>query len=93
MAKFRVGDCVEAVKDHISDSRSILKGDIGTVCCADDIDVGVEWEKKIDAGHSCSGHCKYGYGWYVYPREIILHEDETEDIDEDSFIAIAFRKE
>ena len=51
--------------------------------------IGVDWEFNV-GGHSCSGHCQNGYGWYVATREIKLSDADV-DIDEDSFLQIIRR--
>lgn len=88
--RFKVGDRVEAIVDHPSRSAYIYAGDSGTVReVYDSIDAGVEWDNKFPDGHSCSGHCKEGYGWYVRQREIRPEARISCDIDETSFLTIA----
>lgn len=85
--EFQVGDRVVAVIDFPQDNCSIQNGEDGVVCDIDeDGMIGVDWEFDV-IGHSCSGHCKKGYGWYVYPSEIKLFDADV-DVDEDSFLQI-----
>lgn len=73
--KFRVGDRVEAVEDHIQFNERILKGYVGTICNFRGRSIGVVWDKGI-GGHDCDGNCKKGHGWYVDPECIKPHKDD-----------------
>lgn len=91
MGKFHIGDRVEAITERTVISDEYIKiGDIGTVVHIDaDGDIGVSWDNLHRGGHTCDRHCKNGTGWYVMPKHIRLHEEDTMiDIDEDSFLKI-----
>lgn len=90
--RFQLGDRVEAIVDHPSRNNYIGIGDAGTVCDLPPLvnRVGVKWDNAFPNGHVCSGHCKDGYGWYVGVEEVMLHDEMQDDIDEDSFMMIAF---
>lgn len=51
--------------------------------------IGVRWDKNVQ-GHSCGGHCEFGHGWNVWPRDLVLidEEDTDCDIDEDTYLSI-----
>lgn len=84
MVDFAIGNRVEAITRL---SQYISPGDTGTVCEIYDYqNVGVEWDMYIPNGHSCGRNCKSGYGWYALKKHIKLLEEETEDIDETSFL-------
>lgn len=89
---FKIGDIVEVITDHISGTGYIVRGDTGTVCdFSNSYYPGVRWDKKFPEGHDCRGHCDKGHGRYVFPREITLREDaseDVEDINEDSFLQL-----
>lgn len=93
MSQFHVGDIVQAITDYPESNKSILAGDIGTVCDTEQHPglppIGVFWENKVKSGHDCRGHCDCGYGWYVQEYEIELFEAGKDSVvDTDSFLAI-----
>lgn len=62
--KFQPGDRVVAVETF----DEIKVGDTGTFVHEDKDswpELGVRWDKDLEDGHDCAGHCEYGYGWYV----------------------------
>ena len=74
--KFKVGDRVKCIRNTWSIP---ILNEYGTVCnIIEDFFgsyvVGINFDKYID-GHSCSGHCKDGYGWNLEPSEIKLVEE------------------
>lgn len=91
MARYQIGDRVEAIVNNPDESDYIMVGDTGTVCDIDGDHVGVDWDNELGEGHDCSGNCEYGHGWYVHTRYIRPYEDDVEDIDENSFLGVALR--
>lgn len=94
MARYQIGDRVEAIVNRPDRNYNIMIGDTGTVCDLDDLEedrVGVDWDNKLEEGHDCSGNCEYGHGWYVNVKYIRPYEDDVEDIDENSFLGVALR--
>lgn len=85
---FSVGDRVQAMIGSPSYNFLIHRGDQGTVCCAGDTIIGVEWDKDV-RGHDCDGFCKQGFEWKVRAEEVCLAEKEADfDIEEDAFMGI-----
>lgn len=78
---FMLGDRVVLIEEQ-ADNDILHIGTVGTVCNTDRTRyVGVVWDDYID-GHSCSGHCEKGHGWYVRRSEIELC-NTNDDINED----------
>jgi hypothetical protein len=62
--KLKKGDRVIITNYH-GINYSIKIGDRGTICDAPE---GICFDKIIQEGHTCSGNCGKGHGWYVPPR-------------------------
>lgn len=91
---FHIGDRVECVVDNPDKNSLINIGDLGVVCKDNKgtVRIGIRWDNNV-GGHSCSGTCTSGHGWYVWPKEIrIIKEDEITEIDENSFLSIALKE-
>lgn len=84
MDEFHIGDRVEAIVNGY-----VAVGSTGTVCDISMGLIGVSWDNKFPAGHSCDGHCESGYGRYMNYHQIRLCEDDIDiDVDESSFLQI-----
>lgn len=68
---FHLGDRVMFIEDEDCDC-GVSYGDVGTVCHFDSYRVGVRWDSMTSGarGHTCSGNCDRGHGWYVSPKEL-----------------------
>lgn len=66
--KFKYGDRVRCVHD---DMNECVVGKIGTVVEVRTGIVGVEFDECI-RGHSMSGRCRQGCGWYLTNKEVEL---------------------
>jgi len=67
--KFKIGDRVEGI-GHVGWYNTT-----GTIKTIDNdilLNIGVEWDKKINSGHDIDGSCKDGYGWFVSEKDIKL---------------------
>jgi len=91
---FCLGDRVVAVTEI---NGCVLEGRTGTVChmLNNDGNIGVCWDLDedevdfaLDEGmHTCCDHCEDGYGWYVLPEDIALH-NEARDFEDFELSAI-----
>lgn len=68
MAKFKYGDRVRCVHD---DMNECVVGKIGTVVEVRTGTVGVAFDECI-RGHSMSGRCRQGCGWYLANKDVEL---------------------
>lgn len=66
--KFQYGDRVRCVHD---DMNECVVGKIGTIIEVCKNTVGVEFDECIH-GHSMSGRCRQGCGWYLTHKEVEL---------------------
>ena len=88
--KFKIGDCVMKVNDAGSDGFRV--GDIGTICYvpkkSESDTVGVRGD-RYTGGHTCSGACEDGYGWWVDPENLVFvvaDEDDNTPVDMDGLL-------
>ena len=71
---FKIGDRVVAIQ--ASDGNEDVYGVSGTVACySRDGMIGVIFDDNVN-GHSLCGEAEYGYGWYVYAKDIELAEEK-----------------
>lgn len=86
---FNVGDRVQAIVHHPSNSSVICIGDQGTVCYPEFGEmISVKWDQKVN-GHDCWGSCEPGYGWRVMSHEISLVEEELDfEIEDNAFMEV-----
>lgn len=68
MAKFKIGDRVELVKDRCW-AKSGMKG---AIVSADGSDYGVKFDKRFDGGHDLDGKCERGYGHWAAREDMKL---------------------
>ena len=82
---FNIGDRVVCVVDRSFGNPDILVGVCGTVCDLDeDGFIGVAFDHEIHIGHSCSGQCENGHGWYLRPNALSIVDDSEFDVQEDA---------
>ena len=79
---FQVGDRVVSVCNFPEDNDEIRTGSTGVVCHISEYDppIGVRWDNAV-CGHDCSSNCEYGFGWYVYPHQIELEDQDCGSFD------------
>lgn len=88
--KFQTGDRVECIKNGAAINQDLVAGMLGTVCHlweGGGQPIGVRWDQPLKRSHNCSGTCEINHGWYVFPDDIRLVEQE------DSVITPATDKE
>lgn len=96
MAEWNVGDRVVCTRDHPDGNKTILAGDIGTVCVALNRRVGVCWDNVIEGGHTClhngEDHCAKGHGWFVWIDNVApcIEQDIEFEFSEEEFIKLIF---
>lgn len=81
---FCIGDFVAASHDAIDYNHKIKAGMIGMVVSIAEyeggrVSIGIQWDADI-GGHTCEGHCPYGLGWYVSPKDIVLVKNAVQEI-------------
>ena len=77
-----IGMRVVANRSNLNDGLVVELGEPGTICDLGLASIGVAWDKKHRKGHSCGGHCRSGYGWYVYQDYLdALPNVELQDIE------------
>ena len=86
MSKFQVGDRVYCKRAHVD--GVLLKDRYGTVCHIHPYgipNIGVKWDERVDMGHTCSGNCAHGYGFYVREDniELVFACDDDSDFEMD----------
>jgi hypothetical protein len=84
-AGFTIGDVVTQVRASGGESRPELYGVNGTVVCFDLTSsihplVGVEFDKKVHAGHTLGGLLRLGGGRW-YGTEELMHTKELTPLD------------
>lgn len=82
---FNIGDRVMCIVDHPYDNEILVSGMCGTVVCADDYTIRVDWDDNI-GGHSCGGKARRGHGWDMSPSKIVFADEEEFEYDESSFL-------
>lgn len=75
MSNFNIGDRVRT--KTLTGKK--LSGLTGTVVDMENDWIGVKFDvnisNKYGLGHSCEGWCEYGYGYYIYEKELELIEE------------------
>lgn len=80
MHNFNVGDKVR-IKEFASEgdlfhNPSILRGMRGVIVeLYNDVNIGVEFTRRLDPGHDCGGYGRNGYCYYVKPNALELIYD------------------
>lgn len=84
----QIGMVVELTENHPDDNKDLTIGCIGTIKDMDEewdrINFAVEWEPLIENGHTCSGTCMKGHGWWVNAKSL---EEINFKIDEEKFVS------
>ena len=77
---FSIGDRVVIVDTKsICFSAYVEVGMTATIRNIISESIGIEFDVNV-GGHDLGGMCKYGYGWYVLPKNIILAESINEEL-------------
>lgn len=70
----KIGDKVIVTKNHERRGLNSIKGLKGKIVEINDNQIGIQFEEKIENGHSCSGYGRAkgrtGYCWYIPPSHI-----------------------
>lgn len=74
---FHKGDRVVCVVDSPGGNKMLRAGHSGTIIASAESvgKYGVKWDSNIN-GHTLSGRCESGYGWWVSGESISLDEKE-----------------
>ena len=80
---FNIGDRVIVVSECVD--NNYLEGMTGEVVHIDEdsytYNIGIEFDEKIDRGHTCDGTGRNGYCWYCSSDdlEFLVNEEEAPD--------------